>query len=241
MKEKITTRHVIDSHLRGIRELHKVSPKFFPILTFHCIFSAVTPYITVFFSAQILKELATMRRADILWKWVIVSLVCVGLVAVLKAFLQRRYNTLLNDLWGRKEILFIQKMFSLDFSELDKQENHDLRTQIQQNENWSGWGLMRVNVAYEEFVTSIFGIMSGIALTISLFQTPVPSDRGWLTTLNHPLFILILIILMVGISIFAENAVRQPPSAGVIMRKKQLLEIACFLILVLLERKGSGA
>lgn len=203
MKEKITTRHVIDSHLRGIRELHKVSPKFFPILTFHCIFSAVTPYITVFFSAQILKELATMRRADILWKWVIVSLVCVGLVAVLKAFLQRRYNTLLNDLWGRKEILFIQKMFSLDFSELDKQENHDLRTQIQQNENWSGWGLMRVNVAYEEFVTSIFGIMSGIALTISLFQTPVPSDRGWLTTLNHPLFILILIILMVGVSIFA--------------------------------------
>ena len=71
-----------------------------------------------FLSAQILTELATLRRADILWKWVIAGVLCVGVVSILKAFLQRRYNTLLNDLWGRKEILFIHKMFSLDFQNL---------------------------------------------------------------------------------------------------------------------------
>ena len=116
MKEKVTIRHAVSSHLRGIKELHKVSPKFFPLLTLHCFFSAIFPYISVFFSAQILTELATLRRADILWKWVIAGVLCVGVVSILKAFLQRRYNTLLNDLWGRKEILFIHKMFSLDFS-----------------------------------------------------------------------------------------------------------------------------
>ena len=58
MKDKVNMRHAVASHLRGIKELHKVSPRFFPILTLHCIVSAVTPYITVFFSAQILKELA---------------------------------------------------------------------------------------------------------------------------------------------------------------------------------------
>ena len=189
MKEKVNMRHAVASHLRGIKELHKVSPKFFPILTLHCIVSAITPYITVFFSAQILKELATLRRADILWKWVIASVICVGIASILKAVLQRRYGTLFSDLWGRKEILFIHKMFSLDFSELDKQENHDLRAQIQQNENWSSWGLMRVQEVYEAFVTSVIGILSGIALTISLFTSPVPSDAGWLTALNNPLFI----------------------------------------------------
>ena len=116
MKEKVNMRHAVASHLRGIKELHKVSPKFFPILTLHCIISAITPYITVFFSAQILKELATLRRADILWKWVIASVICIGIASILKAVLQRRYGTLLSDLWGRKEILFIHKMFSLDFS-----------------------------------------------------------------------------------------------------------------------------
>ena len=203
MKEKVSMRHAVASHLRGIKELHKVSPKFFPILTLYCIVGAVTPYITVFFSAQILKELATLRRADILWKWVIASVICVGIASVLKAVLQRRYGTLFSDLWGRKEILFIHKMFSLDFSELDKQENHDLRAQIQQNENWSSWGLMRVQEVYEAFVTSVIGILSGIALTISLFTSSVPSDASWLTALNNPLFIIALAILMVGVSILA--------------------------------------
>lgn len=203
MKNKVNMRHAVASHLRGIRELHKVSPKFFPILTLHCIISAMLPYITVFFSAQILKELATLRRADILWHWVILSAVCVGIASIMNAILQRRCNTLLNDLWGRKEILFIHKMFSLDFSELDKQENHDLREQIQQNENWSSWGLMRVKNVYEAFVTSVIGILSGIALTVSLFSSPVPDDTGWLTALNNPLFILALAILMVGVSILA--------------------------------------
>lgn len=203
MKEKVTMRHAVASHWRGVKELNKVSPKFFPVLTLHCIVSAVTPYVTVFFSAQILKELATLRRADILWKWVIASVICVAITSVLKAVLQRRYGTLLSDLWGRKEILFIHKMFSLDFSELDKQENHDLRAQIQQNENWSGWGLMRVQNVYEDFVTSVIGIISGSALTIGLFTSLVPDDAGWLTVLNHPLFILVLAILMVGVSILA--------------------------------------
>ena len=203
MKEKTNMRHAVASHLRGIKELHKVSPKFFPILTLYCIVSAVTPYITVFFSAQILKELATLRRADILWKWVIASVICVGVASILNAILQRRYGTLYSDLSGRKEILFIHKMFSLDFSELDKQENHDLRIQIQQNENWSAWGLMKIQEAYVSAVTSIFGIISGITLTISLFTSPVPGDAGWLTALNNPLFIIALAILMVGVSILA--------------------------------------
>lgn len=203
MKEKVNMRHAVAIHLRGIKELHKVSPKFFPLLTLHCIFSAITPYITVFFSAQILKELATLRRADILWKWVIAGVLCVGIASILKAVLQRRYNTLFNDLWGRKELLFIHKMFALDFSELDKQENHDLRAQIRQNESWSGWGLMRVQEVYENLVTSVIGILSGIALTTSLFTSPVPDDAGWLTVLNNPLFIFVLAILMVGVSILA--------------------------------------
>ncbi len=203
MKGKVNMRHATVTHLRGIKELHKVSPKFFPLLTLYCIVSAITPYVTVFFSAQILKELATLRRVDTLWKLVIAGVVCVGAAAIAKALLQRRYNTLFNDLYGRKEILFIHKMFALDFSELDKQENHDLRAQIRQNENWSGWGLMKVQEVYESFVIGVIGILSGVVLSASLFTFPVPESAGWLTVLNNPVFILVLAILMIGISILA--------------------------------------
>lgn len=203
MKEKVSVKHAVLVHLRALKELHKVSAHFFPILTLQCIFCAITPYISVFFSAQILKELANLRRAEVLWKWVIAGVLCIGAVSILKAFFQRRHNTLLNDMWGRKEIIFIHKMFSMDFSELDKQENHDLRSQIRQNEQWSGWGLMRVVEIYEGFVTGMIGIFSGIMLTIGLFSSTVPREAGWLTMLNNPVFILILATIMVGVSILA--------------------------------------
>lgn len=203
MKGNVSIRRAIAVHLRGIRELHKISPKFFPVLTLYSIFSAVTPYITIFFSAQILKELALLRRENVLWHWIIAGVLCTGSAAIAKAVLYRRHNTLLNDLYGRKEFLFIHKMFSMDYSEIDKQENHDLRAQIWQNEQWAGWGLLRIPDVFETVLKSFTGILTGITLTIRLFSSPVPGTAGWLTVLNHPAFILILAGLMIVISILA--------------------------------------
>ena len=203
MKEKTTLRRVAAVHLRAIRELHRVTPQHFPVLTLYCLFGAITPYVTVFFSARVLTELATLRRAEILWRWVLAGVLCTGFAAVAKAALHRRCNTLLNDLYGRKEMLFVHKIFRLDYSELDKQENHDLREQIKQNEQWSGWGLMHVPQLYSGAVTGILGLLSGTVLTVSLFTAPVPSSAGWLVVLNNPIFVLVLAAGILVISILA--------------------------------------
>ncbi len=203
MKKKFS--HILAVHKRGLQELHKVSPKLFPFITFSAIISALTPYVSVFFSAQILKELALYRRADVLWKWVIVSVLSMGAMATLSAFLKRRFETLFNDIWGRKEILFCRKAFSLDYADVDKQETLDLRNQILQNENWAGWGLCRVPEFYEQIIRSVIGILSGIALTVSLFSSPVPEGAGWLMILNNPLFILVFAVVMICISLLASK------------------------------------
>ena len=203
MKQKPTMGHALSMHLRAAGQLHKISPNYFVVATLHSVISALTPYVAVFFSAQILKELAVLRRADVLWQWVIAGAVCTGLFAILKAFLYQRYETLTDDLYGRKEILFARKMFSMDYAEMDRQENHDLRAQISQNENWSSWGLMRVPEVYENGLKSITGIVSGIALTVSLFTSPVPETAGKLVLLNNPVFIAVLALIMVLISMAA--------------------------------------
>lgn len=203
MKEKTTLRRAAAVHLRAIRQLHRVTPQHFPVLTLYCLFGAITPYVTVFFSARVLTELATLRRAEILWRWVLAGVLCTGFAAVAKAALHRRCNTLLNDLYGRKEMLFVHKIFRLDYSELDKQENHDLREQIKQNEQWSGWGLMRVHEIYSGAVTGILGLLSGTVLTVSLFTAPVPNSAGWLVVLNDPIFALVLAAGILIISILA--------------------------------------
>ena len=203
MEKKGSLGHALSAHLRAAKLLRGISPKLFAVMTLHAVVSALTPYVAVFFSAQILKELALQRRADILWQWVIAGVLCTGAFAVLKAFLYQRQETLIDDLWGRKEILFARKMFSMDYADMDRQSTHDLRAQIQQNENWSGWGLMSTPGIFADGLKSVIGILSGIALTVSLFTSPVPETAGWLTILNSPLFIPALAAVMVLVSILA--------------------------------------
>ena len=137
MKEKMNLRHALSVHFRAARELNRVNRSFFPVITLYAVVKAILPYVTVFFSAQILKELALLRRPDVLRNWVIAGVLCTGLCAVAKAVLFQRTETLLDDLYGRKGVLFCRKFFSMDYVDVDKQETHDLRAQIAENENWA--------------------------------------------------------------------------------------------------------
>ena len=189
--------------LRGLKELHGVSPGLFPVIVLSAAVSAIIPYVTVFFSAQILKELTLLRRPELLWRWVAGGVFATGTLAVCKALLSQRFETLYDDVWGRKEILFCRKMFSLDFADMDKQQTHDLRAQIQQAENWSGYGLSKVPEYFEQSVRCVIGMISGVSLTVSLFTSPVPEDAGWLTVLNHPAFALLFAAIIIIISLLA--------------------------------------
>lgn len=201
MKKNLS--HILSVHRRGLRELHRISPKLFPVITLSAAVSALTPYATVFCSARILKELTLSRRADVLWHWVILSVAITGALAIIHVLLHQRRTTLFSDVYGRKEILFCRKAFSLDFADVDKQENLDLRNQILQNENWAGWGLSKVPDFYENCVKGVIGIASGVALMAGLFARPVPESAGWLTILNSPLFIIVFAAVLIGISLLA--------------------------------------
>ena len=102
MKKKMSFRHALSVHFRAAKALHGVSRRFFPAATLYTVVGAILPYVTVFFSAQILKELALLRRPDVLRNWVIAGVLCTGLCAVAKAVLFQRTETLLDDLYGRK-------------------------------------------------------------------------------------------------------------------------------------------
>ncbi|MBR3769426.1 MAG: ABC transporter ATP-binding protein [Lachnospiraceae bacterium] len=206
MKEKsITLKNALLLHIRAMRELHKVTPGYLPTATCAAFVEALVPYVTVYFSARILEELALLRREDVLWNWVIAGLFWIGLFTILNAVLQQHTDTLLDDLWGRKDMLFSQKLFSMDFADIDKQETHDLRAQVKQAENWSGWGLMRAPMYYVKMLKNMIGIVSGMILTIGLFTAKVPDTAGNLVVLNHPIFIFLLFAIMLLINFVAGN------------------------------------
>ena len=201
MKEKMKLRRVLSANLRGMKELHKISPQLFPTLMLHSVLKGVVPYVTVFFSAQILSELSGDCRADFLWKWVLASVCVVGVLTALKALAHRRYAALFDDCWGRKEILFCRKSFSMDYADIDDQKIRDQRTQISQNDNWAGWGFGQIMEITEGMTESLIGILSGVALTVSLFTAKVPA--GPLAVLNHPAFVAVFVAVLLAICLLA--------------------------------------
>ena len=198
--QKTSVLYALKQQLRAIRLLHRICPGYFPTLFLYCLTAALSPYATVYCSARILSELAGARQAAALWTWAAITVAVIGLLQILKALFCQRKDTLLDDLFDRKDILFVRKMFSMDYASLEDREIQDLRAQLQQNEGWSGWGLMRTPQIFEEGVQAVIGICSGIALTVPLFLQPVPDSAGGLTLLNHPVFILLLAAVLLGIS-----------------------------------------
>lgn len=206
--EKITLRETFRIHYRAFQDIRKYCPGIFVVTALHSIVSALSPYVTIYLSARIINELAGLRRADVLWPLVLLTIGSTALLALLSGILFR-YKVAMSAKYSvRKNYIFADKMLSMDFADIDKTETHDTLSQIKQSEQWEGWGLNRLFGFFSDFLQSIFGILGAIALTVSLFMMQVPKTAGALTVLNHPAFILAFIAalaLAAGLSPMCKN------------------------------------
>lgn len=173
-------------NLRAWGIWQKLCPQVFVSLLLSSVVKAVTPYVTIFLSARIIDELSGARRPDQLLRWVVLTLACTAVCALLQGVLTRWSNYAKGCAGQLDDQLYMDKMVALDYADVDRQAVFDLYAQIRQNENWSGWGLPKAISFFEFFVTAVVQILGGVGLSVSLFLSPVPAGSG-LAFLNHPL------------------------------------------------------
>ena len=192
-KNKMPLKKMLQLHLRALQDIHKISPRLFPAMVADRVVNALKPYLSIYISARIINELAGLRRVNILWFWVLCAIFTTALIALVNAYISYHMNRQYNLYTAKYNTkIFANKMFSMDFADMDKQETHDLRSQIRQNANWMGWGLSRALLLFTNMIKDITGIIGAIALTYSLFTLPIPDTAGMLTVFNHPFFVLLL-------------------------------------------------
>lgn len=187
-------------HLRCYRDIDRLCPGLLLSWFLHALVYSAIPYVTIYFSAQIINALASGHNLETLWFWVALTVGVEAGLALVKALLYRWRNARFGTFERRRKLLF-EKLLSMDYADADKQENRDMLHQILQNEQWGGWGWMEGFFLYEYLVQGIVGIVSAIALTVSLFTLPVPPDAGVLTWLNHPAFLAVLLVIMAGVTV----------------------------------------
>lgn len=201
-RDGISIRETLAIHLRAAKEVQHIAKWFFPAVFLSAAVNAIVPYVTIWFSAQLINELAGARRMDVLLQWVIWIVGITAALELLRAVLKRWENSqeaIFNRTYSR---IYTEKFLTMDFASVDDQKTRDLFTQIHQNSNWGGWGYNYLPMYVSWGTDAIFGIAGAVALTVSLFTQRVPDTAGAFTVLNHPLFIVALIAVMLGLIAF---------------------------------------
>ena len=108
--EKITWREALALNKRALVLWLREYPKLFAVTGFHALAAALVPYLTLYFSARLLDELAGERRAELLTKWVVILLAADAAAYLLKALLFRWKQALSANLYYWGEARLSQKL-----------------------------------------------------------------------------------------------------------------------------------
>ena len=205
---KINYKEAWALNLRAWKIHYKRGPGCFSSDLLRRIFQAVSPYITIWISAQLINELAGSRDPHQLTKWVIIQLAASGILALTNGILNRWYNWERSRAARLDDRIYAEKMLTLDYADIDRQYVFDLYSQINQNENWAGFGLWKTMDFFGELIYGIAAILGGVGLTVSLFLNTVPEGSS-LTILNSPLFAVAIIALMLLIAFLSPLCTNQ--------------------------------
>lgn len=187
-------------NLRAMKLLWSEYPQMFASRIIKIIFNALTPYVGIYLSALILDELSTSRDPQRLTVLVIITLASAALISLISALIIKCDNTNSAGIYYKTERILTKKLLDMDFSCVEDAKTQQLLSTIRQNQNSQGWGLIRAFNSVEQIVSSSATILGGAALTVTLFTSRVPQSAGWLTILNNPLFILLILAVMIAIT-----------------------------------------
>ncbi len=184
---------------RLLRMLYRQRPRLLAIRIAKNIWDALTPYAGIWLSALIIEELAGSRNPDSLLRLVLAALGAAALISLAGAFLNRAHAVENADWQFYTRKLMSDKLLDMAFCILDATQAPQALATILQNQYGIGWGIIRGIGLLDSLITSLFTLLGGLALTVTLFTSRVPESAGNLFFLNSPLFLISLLAAMLSI------------------------------------------
>jgi ATP-binding cassette subfamily B protein len=201
--EKASIRETARLSLRGYKIWWTENPKLLISTTACGCADALTPYVGIWLLARLIDEIAGPRDAQRLAALALAMMVATAALALFSAGLTRWKNVQWASIWHVQNKVFIEKLLSMDFADVDDARTQTLRTQIWQNTDSGAWGLYKLLFSLDAIVRSVTSIVGALALTASLFLLPVSASGGKLTILNSPLFIVLTVAVMLAVTFVA--------------------------------------
>lgn len=190
------------NNLRAWKILFKPCKGAFVSIFLSAFTAAASPLVTIWFSAQLLNELAGSRNPAALRNWVLLTLGATAVIMLLNAILQHWREAEESTFYANMQSVFGKKRLDMDFPNADSQRVYELQSQIWQSQNFTGYGLMQSIEIFRSGCNALFQIIGGIGLSLGLFFAKIPQASG-LGFLNSPLFTVGFIALLFAAALAA--------------------------------------
>jgi len=198
--EKLTAKETRTLIFRGLKIWWEARPAIFISIFLHNFTSAITPYVAIFLSAQIIDEIAGSQNRTNLRHLVLVALLSALILGLLVACFNRWKNIQMAELHRTHEKILGNKLLSMDFNSVDSHRIRDLYAQVDQNATYGSWGLLRLVHSFERIIRGLVSIIGAIVLTASFFTATVAYDAPLANLLNHPIFTIFIFVAMIIIT-----------------------------------------
>ena len=215
-ENKFTIKQHIKIVIRGLKILAAVPQTVMVLQIFQSIFNAAVPFINIYFSAQILNELAGNKNQDRLTFLILLTiglnLASMLIKSIINRWTQYRGTDSLNALLK----IYSDKLFSMDYVDIENPAKQQEFYEIRQYHFNTKFGLPYLLGTYYGIIDGIIPVILSVAMAFSLFtlKVPVNSPFAYLDSLVAIIIVILTLacsillspyLSMVGGKIWAES------------------------------------
>ena len=200
----------LDITKRGYTILNEYTPGLIRAKVISSVIDALTPFVTVWFSARIINEMMGERNTKLLVFYVLAIIGIHFLFSMTKNVMDRIVDEQQSAMWDHFSKIFADKQMSMDYVDLEDLEIQKLQQKAKENLFMFGNGLGQLVWDTADLVKVTVGIVASVSLTASLFVAKSGNQMMdsylWVLAI---LFVVILSGMIYGYLAKKENAVFQ--------------------------------
>lgn len=203
--EKISMKQALKLHLWATKVWWKIEPRLFLSVIFAAVAETVIPYVTIWFSARIINELAGQRNPEVLLRLVLTTVAVTAGLSVLSHILKRWKNAEQEMAMPLEERLMNEKLLSMEYAATEATETKDVMNEMRFHQMGNVFGFGKVHHWYlENLINAVTSVIGATVLLYGFFLARVPESVPEFQWLDFPIISIAFVMLLLGSILLAQ-------------------------------------
>ena len=185
---------------RAFKLYHSYNPHYFPLRLFHILFTNLTPFFTLWMSAEIVTALYEKKTKEELFLLVAIALCGALFIHIMGALLGRCVDNAQKQLENNEAAAFNKKTLSLDYDKLENPDIRQHRRNIKENAYINYYGVVHMRMNVGNILNNVINIVFALILFVEMVSLIATVGFGWIGVL-----LLVLLVVSVAMNILCQS------------------------------------